>query len=111
MFVKLTFVYQPVTDLEAAITFHRDVLQWDEAWREGSDTVAFWMPERIAQVMLSRTDQAAGPMYLVDSVEEWLAAHPTVEVAVPAYETPGGSVVGVRGPNDNQFYVFDQPNA
>ena len=32
--MKLTFLYHPVIDLDQAVTFYRDVLGWDEAWRE-----------------------------------------------------------------------------
>jgi hypothetical protein len=107
--MKLTFWYWPTTDLAAAIAFHRDQLGLLEAWREGSDTVAFWLPDNVAQVMVSTTDQPAGPMFLVDDVGAWLAAHPDVEVGVERYDIPGGSVVGLTGPGHNPFYVFDQP--
>jgi hypothetical protein len=109
--MKLTFLYHPVEDVADAATFHRDELGLDEAWREGSDTVAFWLPDRSAQIMVSTTDQPAGPMYLVDSVDVWLATHPAIGVAIDRYDIPGGEVVGLAGPNGYVFYVFDQPNA
>jgi hypothetical protein len=37
--MKLTFIYQPIEDLREAVAFHRDQLGFDEAWREGDDTV------------------------------------------------------------------------
>jgi hypothetical protein len=109
--VKLTYWYWPATDLSAGVAFHRDQLGFLEAWREGSETVAFWLPDRVAQVMVSTTNQPAGPMYLVDDVGEWLVQHPDVVVGVERYDIPGGSVVGLTGPDSNVFYVFDQPNA
>jgi catechol 2,3-dioxygenase-like lactoylglutathione lyase family enzyme len=109
--MKLTFLYQPVTDLDSAVAFYRDTLDWDEAWREGTDTVAFWLPGRVAQVMLSYTDQPAGPMYLVDDLAAWIAEHPAIEVAIATYDIPGGAVAGFAAPGGNIFYVFDQPNA
>jgi hypothetical protein len=109
--MKLSFLYHPATDLHATVAFHRDELGLSEAWREGSDTVAFWLPDRSAQIMVSTTRQPAGPMFLVDSVRDWLTAHPAVEIAIEPYEIPGGCVVGLTGPNGFAFYVFDQPGA
>jgi catechol 2,3-dioxygenase-like lactoylglutathione lyase family enzyme len=109
--MRLVFIYQPVTDVEAAVTFYRDELGWEEAWREGVETVAFWMPARAAQVMLSTTDQPAGPMYLVDSLPAWIAEHRDIDIAIPPYDIPGGAVAGFAGPGGNIFYVYDQPNA
>jgi len=42
--VKLVFINQPVTDLDQAVTFYRDVLGFEEAWREGEDTVSSTCP-------------------------------------------------------------------
>lgn len=109
--MKLTFWYWPTDDLAAGVAFHRDQLGLLEAWREGSETVAFWLPDRSAQVMVSTTDQPAGPMFLVEDVNAWLAGHPHVHVSISQYNIPGGSVVGLTGPGDNAFYVFDQPDA
>jgi len=109
--MKLVFIYQPITDVEAAVPFYRDELGWEEAWREGAETVAFWMPGRAAQVMLSTTDQPAGPMYLVESLLAWMAEHPDIDITIPPYDIPGGTVAGLTGPGGNIFYVYDQPNA
>ncbi|RLV50717.1 hypothetical protein D9V37_01765 [Nocardioides mangrovicus] len=109
--MRLTFYYAPVTDLAAATAYYRDQLGFDEAWREGDDTVSFWMPGRVGQVMLSLTEQPPGPMYLVDDLAEWLASHPGVDLISPPYAIPGGRVAGVRGPESNAYYVFDQPDA
>jgi hypothetical protein len=109
--MKLTYLYYPADDLAAAVAFHRDELGLSEAWREGVDTVAFWLPDHSAQIMVSTPDQPAGPMYLVEDVRAWLGAHPAVKVAVERFEIPGGSVAGLAGPNDYIFYVFDQPDA
>jgi hypothetical protein len=109
--MKLRFIYQPVADLGEAVAFHRDDLGFDEAWREGEDTVAFWLPDRSAQVMLSTTEQPAGPMYLVDDLDAWMLEHSGVGTSVARYEIPGGSVAGFSAPGGNIFYVYDQPHA
>lgn len=109
--MKLTFLYQPVDDLAVGAAFYRDQLGLEEAWREADDTIAFWLPDRSAQYMVSLTDQPAGPMFLVDSLDEWIAAHPGVAEVVEKVEIPGGAVAGFAGPGENVFYVFDQPDA
>lgn len=112
--MKLTFLYQPVDDLDGladADAFHHDVLGLDEAWRDGERTVAFWVPDRAAQIMLSTTRQPPGPMYLVDDLDAWVDEHPGVPTAVERYAIPGGSVAGFAAPGGNVFYVFDQPDA
>jgi catechol 2,3-dioxygenase-like lactoylglutathione lyase family enzyme len=108
--VKLTFVYQPVEDVEAAAAFYRETLGFEETWRDGEITVAFWLPGRPAQVMVSTTKQPPGPMYLVDTLDEWIRNHPDVVVTIEKYAIPGGSVAGFEAPGGNTFYVFDQPD-
>jgi catechol 2,3-dioxygenase-like lactoylglutathione lyase family enzyme len=109
--VKLTFIYQPIEDLGEAVAFYRDQLGFDEAWREADDTVAFWLPDRSAQIMLTTENGQAGPMYLVDDLDGWRGAHPDVLTAVEKSEIPGGSVAGFAAPGGHTFYVFDQPDA
>lgn len=108
--MRLTFIYQPVDDLAGAITFYRDQLTFDEAWREGDDTVAFRLPDQSAQLMISTDRQPAGPMYLVDSLDEWLRDHSELTVSVAKFNIPGGSVAGIAAPGGNTLYVFDQPD-
>jgi catechol 2,3-dioxygenase-like lactoylglutathione lyase family enzyme len=109
--MKLTFLYQQAVDLGAAVAFYRDRLGFEEAWREGADTVAFWLPDRTAQIMLSATEQPPGPMYLVDSLDVWIRDHPDITTAVDQVKIPGGSVAGFAAPDGAVFYVFDQPDA
>lgn len=106
--MKLTFFYQPVEDLAGAVAFYRDRLGFEEAWREADDTVAFWLPDRSAQVMVSTEQQPAGPMYLVDSVDAWMGDHPELDATVKKYEIPGGAVAGFAAPGSHTFYVFEQ---
>jgi catechol 2,3-dioxygenase-like lactoylglutathione lyase family enzyme len=110
-YVQLKFLYHPVSDIEVAATFFHDQLGFEEAWRDGSLTVAFRIPDGSAQVMCSLTDQPPGPMYLVDDLDDWINAHPDVKVSVAKAGIPGGSVAGFSSPGGNTFYVFDQPNA
>jgi hypothetical protein len=108
--MKLTFIYQPVEDLTAAVEFHRDQLGFVEAWREGDDTVAFSLPDGSAQIMLCTNPQPAGPMYLVDDLDAWMGEHTGIVTTVAKFDIPGGAVAGFAAPGGNTFYVFDQPD-
>ncbi len=59
------------------MTFYRDVLGFEEAWREGEDTVSFYVPDSSAQIMLVTDGLPAGPMYLVADAQHGLLRMPT----------------------------------
>ena len=110
--MNLTFVYAPVTDLKPALAFYRDTLGWSEAWREGTDTIAFQLPESPVQVMVAVDEgAAAGPMYLVPSLAAFLAERPDLPIVVPPRDIPDGQVAGFADPGGNVIYVFDQIKA
>ena len=110
--MKLTFLFAPVRDLAAALPFYRDELGLEEAWREGTRTVAFQLPDSEVQLMVDdENSDPPGPMYLVDDLTAFMAAHPDLPVVAPRYDIPGGSVIGYRDPGGNAFYVFDTPDA
>ena len=106
--MQLQFLYVPVADLDSAVAFYRDELGWTEAWRESDDTVAFALPDSSVQVMVSTAPGSAGPMYEVDDLEAFLAAHPSVRRRGDTSEIPDGRVVELEGPGGNAFHVFDQ---
>jgi len=106
--MKLTYLHVPVPDLAAASAFYAETLGLEEAWREGTGTVAYWAPDRSVQLMLVEGGHVPGPMYLVDDEAAWAAAHDQVPVRVPRYAIPGGSVAGYGDPAGNVFYVYDQ---
>ena len=109
--MQLQFLYVPVADLDSAVAFYRDELGWIEAWRESDDTVAFALPDSSVQVMVSTAPGSAGPMYEVDDLEAFLAAHPSVPRLGDVSEIPDGRVIELTGPDGNTFHVFDQVGA
>ncbi len=108
---ELRFFYQPVVDLDVAMSFYSDVLGFEEAWRDGALSTAYWMPGRCCQVMLSVTGKPAGPMYRVDSLTGWIQEHPALAIAVEEDIAGTGRVAGFQDPDGNIFYIFDQPPA
>ena len=106
---EFRFLYQPVDDLGASVDFYVDVLGFEEAWTDGDVSVGLWFPGRAGQVMLSTSGKPAGPMYLVESLDEWVAQHPEIALAVERDAAGKGSVAGFKDPGGNVFYIFDQP--
>jgi predicted enzyme related to lactoylglutathione lyase len=112
--MKLTFVYAPVRDLGQALAFHRDVLGWEEAWREGDTTVAFKLPDTDVEYMIDVNTNGGrpGPMFLVDSVSDFHAAHrDRLHFESEPAEIPGGYMLEFDDASGNAIYVLDQSTA
>ena len=103
----LTFIYAPVAELAPTVAFYRDVLGWDEAWREGDDTVAFSIPDSSVQVMVSVSQDPPGAMHRAAHLITFLGGNPGLDVFSPPSEIPGGRVAGVRDDGGNAVYFFD----
>lgn len=108
--IHLTFYFQPVDDLAAAAE-HYLSLGWEEAWREGENTIALQMPGVETQLMLDDAEGwgGPGPMYLVDDLPAWLAEHSEL-AAGPVTEIPGGRVAEITAPG-HTYYVFSMDDA
>jgi catechol 2,3-dioxygenase-like lactoylglutathione lyase family enzyme len=111
--MKLTFLYQPVDDLEAAVAFYRDTLGLDESWREGKTTAAFALPGTEVELMLdvpenNGVERQAGGFFSVDDVARFFAEHPGVEPVGEIIDVPGGRAATFLDPAGNAVRVFDQ---
>lgn len=111
--MKLMFLYQPVTDLEACVAFYRDELGLDESWREGKTTAAFRLPGTEVELMLD-TPPADGPewraggFFAVDDVEKFVAEHPNVRWLGEIIDVPGGRSAAFEDPAGNTIHLMDQ---
>jgi len=111
--MKLTFLYLPVVDLEAAVAFYRDTLGLDESWREGTTTAAFALPGTEVELMLDQpvadgAEAQAGGFFAVDSVQTFCAEHPDLELLGDIIDMPGGKAAAFRDPAGNAVRIFDQ---
>jgi catechol 2,3-dioxygenase-like lactoylglutathione lyase family enzyme len=111
--MKLTFLYQPVDDLDAAVAFYRDTLGLDESWREGKTTAAFALPGTEVELMLDipesdGAERQAGGFFSVDDVGCFFAEHPGLEPVGEIIEIPGGKAATFLDPAGNAVRVFDQ---
>jgi catechol 2,3-dioxygenase-like lactoylglutathione lyase family enzyme len=109
--MRLEFTYLPTADLGASLRLYRDTLGFDELWREGDHTVGLAVPGTDVALMI---DAAAppgwgpGPIFGVDRVTEFRAAHDGLEVLTEPEEIPGGMLMALRDPGGNCVYVMDQ---
>lgn len=112
--MKLTFLYQPVTDLPAAVAFYRDTLGLDESWREGDSTAAFALPGTEVELMLdvppgSGPEWQAGGFFGVDDVREFLAQRPDLKMVGEMVPLPDGGIAATfLDPAGNAIHIFDQ---
>lgn len=107
--MKLEFWYAPVSDMPAALAFYRDTLGWEEAWREGENTVSLQLPGSEVQLMLDVSTDAPGPMFTVDKVADLQAEHgDRLQWRYPPSVIPGGWLGGFEDPAGNVVYVIDQ---
>jgi len=110
--MKLTFLYQPVTDLKASIALYRDALGFEESWREGDSTVAFRLPGTEVELMLdvppgTGPQWGAGGFYAVDNVDEFRRAHPDLDWQ-GEIDMPDGKGATFLDPSGNTVHLFDQ---
>lgn len=109
--MKLEFLCMPTSDLEASLALYRDGFGFEEVWREGDTTVALGIPGSDVQLMLDATDPDApvGPLFVVESVEEFHADRSSglVVVAEPS-AIPGGFMATYRDPAGAAIYILDQ---
>lgn len=109
--MKLEFLYAPTSDLAASLALYRDALGCEEVWREGDATVALSLPGTDVQLMLDTNDPIApwGPLFVVDSVQEFDTARPgALRVVDEPSEIPGGFVATYQDPSGATIYVMDQ---
>jgi catechol 2,3-dioxygenase-like lactoylglutathione lyase family enzyme len=110
--MKLTYIYQSVPDLPAALAFYRDGLGLDEAWREGEGTVAFELPGTDVQLMLDVPPDdhqrwASGPFFAVDDVVTFAKEHPDFQWVGEVIDVPGGRSATFADPAGNVVHIFD----
>lgn len=71
--MKLAFLHHPVKNIKESLTFYRETLGFEEAWREGDHTVVLRLPGTEVQLMLEddEFDFGAGGIFVVDSVNDF----------------------------------------
>ncbi|GAA0381814.1 VOC family protein [Bacillus horti] len=109
--MKLVFLYHPVKNLKEALVYYREVLGFEEAWREGDHTIAIHLPDSDVQVMLEHDEienLSAGGVFLVDSVDEFFAEKKeSVEFIKDPFDIPPGRYAIFKDNSGNPIRVID----
>lgn len=111
--MKLAFLYHPVKDLKESLTFYREVLGWEEAWREGEHTVGLRLPGSDVQLMIEDDELDLGPggIFTVDSTQRFHEENKDrLEVIKEPYPIPPGMYALYRDPSGNVIRVIDLTN-
>ena len=108
--MKLSLIYMPVKDLEAALALYRDTLGLEEAWREGDVTAGLCLPGTDVELMLDQDapeGDKPGPFFQVDDVDAFYAQrqHELAFVAPPK-SIPPGRYVAFDDPSGNRVHVL-----
>ncbi len=71
--MKLVFLYHPVDNLMDSLSYYRDTLGFEEAWREEEQAIAFQLPGSDVKLLIENDehDLGAGGVFLVKSVDEF----------------------------------------
>ncbi|MEH7111417.1 VOC family protein [Neobacillus niacini] len=71
--MKLVFLYHPVDNIKESLTYYRDTLGFEEAWREGEHTVALHIPNSEVRLLIEDDEKelGAGGVFLVESVDQF----------------------------------------
>ncbi|HEY7417288.1 MAG TPA: VOC family protein [Ktedonobacteraceae bacterium] len=101
-----SFIIMPVRDLKSALAFYRDQLGLIEAWREGTDTVAFKLPNTDVQLMVSLIEEGspltAVPGFTISSADEFYAANQgKLDFLGAPVDIPPGRLVIAKDPAGN----------
>lgn len=113
--MKLTFVYQRVSDLPSALAFYRDELGLAEAWREGDTTVAFELPGSPVQLMVEVPPDEhprwnSGLFCEVPDVDAFVKEHAGLTWIGDVFEIPDGRAATFTDPSGNTIHIFDHRN-
>jgi predicted enzyme related to lactoylglutathione lyase len=109
--MKLQFMYLPTQDLGAALALYRDTLGFDEAWREGEQTVALATGTDVALMLDAGAPPGfgPGPIFITEDVKAFHAEHDGgYELVAEPFEIPGGFLSAFKDPAGNVVYVMDQ---
>lgn len=109
--MKLSLIYLPVKDLNAALALYRDTLGFQESWRMGELTAGLALPGTDVELLLDQDapeDDKPGPFFQVDDVDAFYAMHrDELAFVAPPKSIPPGRYVAFDDPSGNRVHVLD----
>ncbi|MCG3086369.1 VOC family protein [Sporosarcina cyprini] len=111
--MKFVFLYHPVANLKESLAYYRDMLGFEEAWREGEHTAALRLPGSDVQLLLDEDELelAAGGMFLVDSVDRFYEENQDkLDFIKGPSDIPPGRYAVCKDNSGNYLRVMDSSN-
>ena len=111
--MKLSFLCHPTKDLKSSLSFYREQLGLEEAWREGTHTVALKL-EGINEVQLMieiDEDVPAGGVFIVDDVNKFYEEkQKTLDFIKEPCDIPPGRYAIFNDIDGNPLRIIDMTN-
>ncbi len=108
--LKLVFLYHPVKNLKDSLTFYRETLGFEEAWREGEHTVALSLPNSDVRLLIEEDekDLDAGGVFLVDSVDSFFEENKNMlQFVKEPVDIPPGRYAIFKDNAENYIRILD----
>lgn len=113
MYMKLVFLYHPVKNLKESLTFYRETLGFEEAWREGEHTVALNLPNTDVRLLIEdeELELSAGGIFLVESVDTFYRENKDkLEFVKEPVDIPPGRYAIYKDISGNHLRIIDFTN-
>lgn len=111
--MKLVFLYHPVKNLQESLVFYKETLGFEEAWREGAQTVALNLPNSEVRLLIEEDefDLSAGGVFLVDSVDRFYHENEAVlDFVKEPVDIPPGRYAIYKDNDGNHLRIIDFSN-
>ena len=111
--MKLVFLSHPVKNVKESLHFYREVLGFEEAWREGEHTIALNLPNSDVRLMIEDDEQdlSAGGVFLVDNVDAFYEAKKNVLTFVKTpFDVQPGRYAIYQDHDGNYMRIIDFTN-
>ncbi|MCA0173066.1 VOC family protein [Bacillus sp. RAR_GA_16] len=109
--MKLAFLCHPTKNLKESVSFYRDVLGFEEAWREGNHTVALKLEKNEeVQIMIEDDEDgvASGGVFVLENVDEFYEENQSkLNFVKQPCDIPPGRYAIFTDPDGNPFRVID----
>ncbi|KMY44707.1 hypothetical protein AC622_11100 [Bacillus sp. FJAT-27916] len=111
--MKLVFLYHPVDNLMESLSYYRDTLGFEEAWREGEQAIALQLPGTDVKLLIENDehDLGAGGVFLVESVDDFFQEKKdTLTFVREPVDIPPGRYAIYKDGSGNVIRIIDFTN-
>ncbi|MCD5323197.1 MULTISPECIES: VOC family protein [Pontibacillus] len=109
--MKLAFLCHPTKDMNQSLSYYKEVLGLEEAWREGDHTVALRFTENEEVQLMVEDDEGlvpSGGVFVIEDVNQFYEEnqHKLSFIKEPC-DIPPGRYAIFQDPDGNPFRIID----